>query len=174
MYIAKSSPVPLCWRNWSVLFLAFSWCVGLSFGVYYAAAADVSLFSLMRRTFLEPVSIVSSISIMLLPFLFTIVAVYLRDLRLFLFPCAVKGFLFSFTSQCFAMSFGYSSGMIRLLYFFAEHVSVVTLIWFWIRHIPGFRCSIWRDIIFSTVFVLGITLLANFLISPILAAIVIV
>ena len=139
----------------------------------FAAVADSHSILLMRRSFLTPVSIVSSVSCLLLPFLFSAIAVILCNPRLFLFPCAVKGFLFSYAHQCFLMHFGDSSAVLHSLFFFSDHVSVLLLFWLWIRHIRSFGLTIWRDIIICIVCVSVAALFSQRFIIPIITAIAI-
>ena len=80
------------------LSLACCWCLGFILGVWLFLHTGTPGISLMRRTVYSSVSIVSLICICLLPFLFTVYAVFISELRLLFLICFCKACLFGFAS----------------------------------------------------------------------------
>lgn len=150
------------------LVLAFCWCLGFVFGVFlflYAGTPDISL---MRRTVYDSVSIVSLIGIGLLPFLFTVYAVFLSKLWL-LFPiCFCKACLFAFVAIGISVAFSSAGWMMRRLLLFCDSVWCVLLYFLWYRLLTGRKAS-WLAIILAGILTGGIE---YYIISPFLAGLI--
>lgn len=120
--------------------LAFCFVFGAGSGIYFNTFADdVFFLSLMRSMRNHSVSIVVSLAILLLPFVFSALAVYLSAPGL-LFPvCFVKSFLFTYVSFGFYLALNGSGWLLRLFFMFADVFSVPVLYYYWLRHISGIR-----------------------------------
>lgn len=115
--------------------LAVSVFLGHFLGVCFSLCASSSFLSMMRMAVSSPVSIVSLLSAILLPFLISAVAVYL-DRPVLLLPVAfVKAFCFSWVGLGVLSYFGSAGWLIWFLLMFSDCCSLPVLYWYWRRHI---------------------------------------
>ena len=148
---------PNWWRKGSTVFLALSFSLGFTFGLFLFLISGDSLFSLMRRTLYGSVSIVSLSLALLLPFLFSAFAVFISKPGMLLLISFCKAFLFSLISLGVLASLGSSGWLIRYLLIFGDIVTLPILYLFWQRHISGERtlCSTEVFSIVSLIFLIG-------------------
>lgn len=124
------------------LLLMFSFSAGLLVGLLFYSAGNTTP-SLMQGICTHSLSIVLLLPILLLPFLFSVIAVCLSQPWILLFICFGKSFLFSFISLHILNTFGTAGWIIRLLIVFSELFVLPIHFWFWNRHISGTcRCDI--------------------------------
>ena len=115
----------------SMRFLASFWIAGLLSGIWVFAAADVSLFSLMRSSVHRSVSIVSLLLLAGLPFLFSAFAVFISCPGL-IFPVVFcKGICFSFVSMGILHIFPDAGWLMWFLICFSDVIALPLLYWFW-------------------------------------------
>ncbi len=119
-------------RKYHILFLAFIWCLGLWCGIGSCFYAGEPIISLMRMAAGRPVSIVSLLSIALLPFLFSFIFVYLRSWHLLSALCYFKAVLFGFVSAGVYMAFGEAGWLVWLMMMFSDLLCLIPLWWYWI------------------------------------------
>lgn len=119
--------------------LAFSWVLGSVFGAITSFYASDSLLSLMRMTAVSPVSIVSLLSAILLPLLFSAFAVYISNVWLLIPAAFFKAFLYHFFCFGILRSFGSAGWLIRLLLIFSDTLTLPVLWMYWLRSIKGTR-----------------------------------
>lgn len=119
-------------RKYSVAILAFLFVFGLHSGVIISANSASSV-ALMRRVVLSPVSIVGSICLSLVPFIFSAICVQLHvDYIIPLLAC-IKGFLFGFVSGSVYVAFGTAGWLVRFLFQFCSQLNLILLLLFWLR-----------------------------------------
>ena len=127
------------YRKRYIVYLAFIWIFGLIFGVNLSFAAGPDFLSLMRGASGCSVSIVCLLSVSLLPFLFSAVAVYIRSMPFLAVLCFIKGFLFAFVSAGIFTAFKSAGWLVRILMMFSDLGCLVPLWWCWISCVSG-RC----------------------------------
>lgn len=121
-------------RKLSTIILAFCWFAGLLTGCFFADHAGNIHFSMMRRAVSGSVSI-AGLVVVLLPFLFTAIAVYLSRTWLFLPFCFFRAFRFAYVAGLVSGSFGASGWLVRLLLLFTDGCQMPVLLWIWFRWI---------------------------------------
>ena len=105
--------VPQVCRKYICCILAICWLSGLFYGIFVFYYAESSVVSLMRRTLVSSVSIVGLLSNLLIPFLFTVYAVY-YSMSWLLFPvCFWEAFSVSFVMTGVCMAFGSAGWLVR-------------------------------------------------------------
>lgn len=171
-HFAIHSAVPSWWRRASRWLLALFWCTGLSLGVYTASSADSASISLMRLAVCSPVSIVGLLSVYLLPFLLTALAVFLFKSWFFLPISFLKAFAFGWCARAVTLSFGDSSWLIQLLFLFSDSSLLTVMCWFWIRHISGSGATVIRDAAICIVVFIVFGMLDYCCVSPFLAMLI--
>lgn len=129
--------LPDVWRKNCKLYLAFSWLCGLGFGVLVFSYAGNSHIPLMRMAATSHMSIVSLLSVLILPFLLSAFAVFCFRPQLLLAVSFGKAFSFAFVSISAIAAFGSAGWLVRLLLMFSEMLSLPLLFWFWLRYISG-------------------------------------
>ena len=131
-------------RKLGTILLAFCWFAGLLTGCFFADHAGDIHTSMMRRAVSCSVSI-SGLVVLLLPFLFSALAVYLSKTWLFLPFCFLKGFQFAYLAGLVSTAFGAAGWLVRLLLFFTDGWVIPILLWIWFRWIGrGGRKAIWQ------------------------------
>lgn len=124
-------------RKRYIFFLAFVWLLGLLSGIGFSDLAGDSLFSMMRGAAKSSVSIVSLLSISLLPFLFSALTVYIHSFGLLAALCFIKGCLFAFVSMGLLITFESAGWLLGILMMFSDLCCLVPLWWCWLRILSG-------------------------------------
>lgn len=125
----------------STFHLACVWVLGLVSGSIFSFSTSGSLVSLMRRAISCPVSIISLLSALALPLLFSAFAVYISQPKL-LSPIAFsKAFLFSYLSFGLLAAFGSAGWLIHFLFMFGDILSLPLLWSFWLKSLSDIRVS---------------------------------
>ena len=120
----------LCCRTPRTL-LAIFWIAGLILGAMFALSADTLLTPTMHTALFCGMSISGLLTSLLLPLLFTALAVYISQPMMLLLIAFLKAFLFSFVGVGLLMAFGTSAWLIRNLLMFSETLSLPIFWWFW-------------------------------------------
>lgn len=151
------------------ILLLVSWSIGLICGIAYAFQADSSFSSLMHSAALSPVSIVSLLIVLFLPFLISAIAVFLSR-PVLLMPLAFTK-AFSFGACAFAADLAFSSAgwLLRSMLMFSDLLTVPVLIWFWLRCLKGDRFRSCRDLAICAGFIVLIGNFDFYIVSPFLA-----
>lgn len=162
---------PHLFRKWNSVLLALYWCAGLIFGGIGFRCTGNSFLSLMRMVPGGPVSIVSLLTSLLLPFLFSAFAVSCSMPRLLYGVCFFRAFLFSFVSCGTAAAFGSAGWLVWLIFMLPDVVCAAVLYLYCLRHISGHRrfSGLEAGVCMMTAAMLGS--LDYFYISPFLAGI---
>lgn len=139
----RFSPVT---RSFPVVILASAWVCGLLAGTYIAFSADDSFLSLMRPVPAEPVSIISLLTVQLLPVFLSAFAVMISIRWLFYFLAFGEGFLLSFVGIGVALCYGSAGWLPALLLLLPGCICSCTVLWFRIsairNPITGFRSQL--------------------------------
>lgn len=123
-------------RKWAAWFLALCWSVGLFCGILVFVSTGTVL---IPPETLCRVSVGNLIMANLLPFLFSVFAVYIHQPILILPIAFLKGSLFSFVSMGVMASFGSAGWLVRGLLMFSDLLLSGLLYFYWLRHISGLR-----------------------------------
>lgn len=119
------------------LYLALCWIAGLLMGSLLAIGAGNAFSSWMRTADLGCVSIVSFVTVLFLPFLFSAFAVMISRPQLLLLICFLKAFSFGFCASGITQCFQSAGWLVRGLLLFSDGCLLPVLLWFWVRHIDG-------------------------------------
>ena len=106
-------------------------------GAICFASADAHIISLMRGILNGSVSIVSLLTVSLLPFLFSAFAVFISQLWLLYLIGFVRSFLFSFVSFGITVAFGSAGWLFRLLLMLGDCVTAPLLYLYMYRHLSS-------------------------------------
>ncbi len=110
------------------------WCVMFLFGVYIASHVNSHNLLLMRTMFESRMSIVSLMCVVLIPFLFSLVAFRLNKFFLLILVVCIKAYAFGFMS-CLVYALFFQAGwLMRWLLIFADSVLVIPQLYFWLRN----------------------------------------
>ena len=148
--------------------LAAFWLLGLLSGSLIALSAGTLLAPTMRSAVSCGMSIFGLLAALLLPLLFTAMAVYISQPAL-LFPVVFfKGFLFSFTGSGVLAAFGASGWLIRVLLMFSDLLVLPLLWWIWLRSFSNerndaLRCSTMAAVIAAVIGCFDYAFVAPFL-----------
>lgn len=157
------------WRKGSWRFLAFFWICGVVSGVWIYAGAGSSVSSLMRSIPYGAVSIVRSLSVAIVPFLLSAIAVFLSCPLLLLPISFCDGFLYGFISLAALCCFGSAGWLVRLLLCFTIITVAPLNFWFRLRHISGERAASKTEILFFLSLCILVGSIDYSCISPLLA-----
>lgn len=155
-------------RRVSATVLAFDLLCGFFLGASIAVFADISTVPMMRTVVSVGVSISSLILAMLLPFLFTSLAVYLGQLWLLIPISFSKAVSFGFLGSCVLRSFGESGWLVQLLFMFSDCLILPVLCWLWLSVLRQRQFHVNRSFCVSGILLLGIVILDHHIISPFL------
>ena len=122
-----------------VVLLATFWLLGLLLGAYLHISADTFYPSMMRSAISGRVSIVGSLTVALLPFLFSAIAVYLSQPLLLISIAFLKGIFLSLVALGIGRTLGSVAWLILGMVMFSDFSMTLPLMFYWIRHISGFR-----------------------------------
>lgn len=134
------------WQRYAKILLAVFWSCGLLLGLSAANAAGDILLHLMRRLFLQSMSIVGLLIRFSFSFLITALAVILLKPWLLLPAAFVKSFLLAFFLEGMMVCYSCSAGAVHYFLCCNVFLSAASLLWFWFRHISGFRVGLLRDL----------------------------
>ena len=125
-------------RNANMVILAACFLAGFVLGIRMSHGAELSV-SLMRSALYGTVSIVGLLAVLLLPFLFSALAVYFSKSQLLYGIAFLKAFLFAFIATAVSSVFGNAGWLARFLILFSDSLNLPLLWLYWLRHIPGKR-----------------------------------
>lgn len=158
-------------RNWVVL-LALSWILGLGFGGLTFRYGMDHLVSLMPSVLSSRLSIVGLASSALLPFLFSVFAVYFSHPWVLTIICFTKAFLYAYVSCGVYQAFGDYGWLVHWLLLFADTLCIPVLFLYWLRHLSGYRrFRFWTTAAYLTALA-GIILTGYYLVSPLIGALI--
>lgn len=131
--------LPCFLRKTTLAILAFFWTLGLMLGILCSGVAGDTLTPLMRTAVSRCVSFSGLLTAVLLPFLLSMLALYLHKPWLFVPIAFLKAFLFSYTGFGVMVAFDSAGWLVRLLLMFSDCCTMPILFWFWAAQINGCR-----------------------------------
>lgn len=153
-------------RRKSVVLLAIWWFAGSMLGALTAHRLSYPFFSLMRLAAQSHVSIVSFMTVNLLPLFSSAFAVYL-DRPIWIFGISfTKAFLYALCTVGIIGAFGSAAWLVVFLFLFSDNLTTPVLFFFWFRHIEGRRRTFWADCAGCFGVCLVVSLIDSCLISP--------
>lgn len=171
-HVSAHTGLAAFWHRECRLLFALSLFVGLILGVISASSASDSVILLMRLAISRPVSIVGLLSIYLLPFVSSILAVFLSKSWMLLPICFLKALIFGFCARVITVLAGDPDWLLHILFLFSDTCSFVMLCWFWIRHISGRKVTVIQDAAICIVVFIILGTLDYCYISPFLAMLI--
>ena len=153
-------------RKYATTLLAFSWIIGFCFGLSAILVGGCNAV-LYQAVDLKP-SFFSIISVLLLPMLISLLAVFAGQ-RWLIFPLAfLKALSFAYVGWSVVVTFGSAGWLVRLLLMFSDCASVPLLWWFWKRVLSSEFHAIFPAAVAVTVTLLGIGIIDFGVIAPFL------
>ena len=119
-------------RKGSIVILAFFLFTGLLMGSRLSEALDPSILPMMRASAMQSVSIVSMLSVLLLPFLLSAFFHSTCTAWLIIPICFLKGLCFGFCQTLICSSFAGAGWLVYFLLMFSDILTLPVLIFFWI------------------------------------------
>lgn len=126
--------------------LACSFLLGLVFGGCISCLTSDSFLTLMRAADFHCMSIVSLLSVLLLPYLFSAFAVYIHQSWLLIPISFLKAFFFAYLYVGLTLSFGSAGWLTRNLLMFSDIFTLPVLWWLWLNLDSGKNTSFPRII----------------------------
>ena len=161
-FLHKSSQSRKC----GTMILAFTWTLGLCLGLC-AMVVGSNYDAFLRAVELKP-TFFSIMSILLLPIVISVLAVFAGQ-RWILYPLAfLKAFAFAYVGWSIVLTFGSAGWLIRLLVMFSDCASVPLLLWYWNRVLTSEGNAMVPATVSVVLTVLGIGLIDYEVISPFL------
>lgn len=159
-------------RNANIFHLAWILLFGYLLGIFLAAQAPETYYSLMRRTALSPVSIVSGCACAFLPFLFAFAAVYVGKPALLLLVCFCKALMLSHCSFCCYLAFGSGAWLVCLFLQFSDILLMPLLCRFAIGYLDQPKALRLRDVFLYCGITVLVSIVNFYFISPYLAMLI--
>ena len=153
-------------RRASAVILAFTLICGSAFGAFLSTQTEHASLSLMHTAAESGVSIVSLLCVVLLPFLFTVFAVYIRRFWLVIPICFWKVFSFAYLYCAVLFSYGSSGWLVGILLMFSDILALPVLCWFWMRVLRSGRADWIRNSCGVFLLLSGIVILDSSYLSP--------
>ena len=155
----------LKFRKGSMAVFAFSILSGLFIGSQFYLVSDSALFSLMRVSAGQNVSIISHLSVLLLPFLLS-AFFYSTCTAWLIIPLSfLKGICFGFCQAIILSSFAGAGWLVYFFLMFSNILTLPVLVFFWISCISGMRHMIYR-LFFCALIVFFVVAIDHRLIIP--------
>ena len=158
-------PLALIFRKAGIWILALFWIFGLVLHPASGITADLSFFLMLRRS---SVSIVSLLSVLMLPFLLSSFAFSVKAPWLVCLIAMFKGFCLGYNQQLMINCFGSASWLIYFLYLFSDVLTMPVLWYFWSSCLKGSGFSM-KNLLKSLVWVFVFTLVDTYFIGPYLS-----
>ena len=115
--------------------LSIVWFSGLICGCLLALAQPKESIEFVGSIYQVNISIPGLLLSLFLPFVFSVLVVWMR-LPILLLPIAfIKSICFSFCTSCLILAFGNAGWLLYRFYVFSDSFAVVILLWFWNRRI---------------------------------------
>lgn len=164
--------IPSWWRKTCVWILAFSWIVGMLFGILAASAASDILIPMMRGAVQSSVSIPGLLAATVLPFLFSAYAVSFSQPWAIPIISAVKAFSFGYCGYGVSLAFGQGSWLVRFLLLFSDCCLIPVLFHYWVRNISGEGDRRWQELPIYLCIALFVGCVDYCLIAPFLVSLI--
>jgi len=152
--------------RYRVIFLAFSWLLGILFGISVANVASLQFSSLMCTLFSQRVSIVWMLIIHTFPLLLSAVLMHFSAYFLLFLFAFLKSFCYAFSSYIVYLYFGSAGWLLQSLLMFSGSGVAVVLLFYWFRTLPS--RMIMRDTCICCIITVCFVCVDYFLVSPFL------
>ena len=155
-------------RKYGTSILAFSWTLGLVFGICSVTVGSFS--SAFRQAAGLSPSFFSTISVLLLPLVISFLALF-AGWRWLLFPLAfLKALAFAYVGWSVVATFGSAGWLIRLLMMFSDCTTIPLLWWFWNKALTSEFDAMVPASIAAALTIFGIGIIDYGVISPFLVS----
>ena len=156
-------------RSSTAIILAFMFFTGLLCGTVTATYTEPSYLLMMRRGLTYPVSIVVLLPAVILPLLFSALAVFISQLWLLIPIAFLKAYLYGFLSSCIYISGQASGWLLHGLFMCTDCLSIPVMFWFWFRSCSNTKSNL-SSFLLAVILVIGIAFIDYQFISPFLAS----
>lgn len=154
-------------RRLHICILAFCWFSCTILGVY-VSANDTNISSLMRIAAYSDVSIVGLSIVLLVPFFFVAVGLFIHMSVALYVISAIKAFSSAYLLYGIIVAFGNAGWLMHSLLLFSDTGANILYLWFIFHHIDGRKHTLYRDIVFSLCLCITIEAVDCLLIVPLL------
>lgn len=124
-------------RKGTATILALILCSGYCAGSFIGKLSCSSVSSMMCMAVTSRVMIISLLSVISLPFIVTVIAVYLRQNWLILVIAFFRSVSFSYLGSCILCSYAFSGWLVLFLFLFSDCISLLILCWLWVHVLKG-------------------------------------
>lgn len=145
MNMRENTAFLLWWSKWSRAILAFTWFLGLLSGLGLFLSSGESFCWLIHQAVRAKTSFAMLCGTLLLPFLFSVIAVYLSKPLFLLIVCFFKAALLMFVSSGVYYFYGSAGWLVRILLMFSSISFAPVLYLFWHRYVSGHNVFIFRN-----------------------------
>lgn len=172
MFIDSNASFSYQSRKARIIYLAFSSCLGSSFGIYTAGLSSFDISFLMRMAGVCRVSIVGLAAVTLLPLLITAAAVLLSKPNLLFLLTFAKACLYSYCLYGICCGFTGAGLLVCFLLLFSDSAVVLLIHWFSFRNICGFTDSSFRELLGIIVFCISVGIVDYCIVSSFLTSLI--
>ena len=137
MYHTAVSRKAIPWRFFAAFLLFSIFFFGFVAGTAVTAPNKYYYISLMCRAATSPVTIAGLLAQVVAPFSLTALIYRSKRVELFLVLSFVQAFIFGIASSSVYWAYGSAHWLIRTLLLFTGTITLISLLWFWFRHISG-------------------------------------
>lgn len=159
-------------RRTAAFLLALSFLSGLCFGALTSFDASHYFIPAMRVASKDCVSIIGLLSALLLPFLFSAIAVYIKKPALLYLIAFCQAFLLAFVGAGVLLSFGSAGWLMRLLMMFSGILFLPLLYWYWLKNVTASFGLLHSGVLILLPGMLAISLIDYYYVAPLLAKII--
>lgn len=152
--------------NQSIICLSCCWVLGLVIGVIVSLNTNVSYDALVKLLFSSKLSAINVLLTIVFPYLLTLLSYKLLRWKGICVLATCKAFLYCWTATTIVNCFGSAGWLLRCVLIFSNSVSVVFLIWFWIRNCSQAYTSKYLDLLLCLFLSLVVAFIDYSIISP--------
>ncbi len=150
----------------NVFSISCSWLLGLIAGLLVALRTATTFNSWTLSLQYSDLSVIGFLATLIFPYLLSAILFRVSTWKAVLPLIFLKAFSYSWCAIAIVRVFVYSGWLLRLLLLFSDSLSVVLLLWFWIRNCNSDTAGRHRDLLLCLVLTLIIGCVDCSLISP--------
>lgn len=150
----------------NTIFISCTWLLGLFAGLLVALRTVTIHNTWTQSLQYSDLSVVGFFAMLILPYLLSAILFRVSSWKFVLPLIFLKAFIYSWCATTIVRAFGYSGWLFRFLLLFSDSLTVVLLLWFWIRNCNYDVAGRQRDLLFCLVLTLIIGCIDCSMISP--------
>lgn len=155
-----------------IILLSLLWSFGMLLGRYLASTVAERSSTLVLLACIKRNSPIGLLAVIIVPFFISaVICKYFN--ALWIYPVAfIKAIGFGFCGYAVCLSFGDAGWLIRQLLMFTDCVSVLLLLWFWVRCITKNKRTVKLDLVVSFPILVAVSCFDYMVISSYLASLI--